>query len=309
MTDIAVVRNPAISIYHKKLGTGTSAGSFPTMADVNSCTHFNQAIALYNRRTNQVMATPDVSSYLTSHHISGSTMNSLRTKINTLRSYVGLSAQSWTNSIATGKIIRAIDLDELFTALSFISPVFYGYSSFRNEVENAPYGTFHIGGAGITNATAAASQYIGKSFIAVRIGLRRARLGFNWDNKCLAGISTSAVATLHISFNTYNNLNETPTLQTYCGNTEIVGTTGTWYTTDMTTASGFGSYGLSGDQNISVPISTITTYANQTVSMIIGSGYEMAGTGSGGSGVGGKSSFAWENLSVASPNIAVDFGF
>ncbi len=312
MSDAAIVQSPTITAGTTFLSCGSSLGSSnPTMTSVNAdYTHFNQAVALYNRRTNQVMATPDTFSYFSSNQIPAADLTSLRTKINTLRSTMGLTSFSFTGSLSAGNKIRAIHLNELFTAIPSSGVTKTATNLFRYEVENVPYGTFHSGGAGV--AAASNSAYIGKSFLhsagAPPNGLRRERMGFTIAN-ILSNLASTVVCTLHIAFDTWNNAEETATPAFYCGTTTVASSGNTWYDDDISTFINYGTAGLSGDQEIDVAYSIINSFGGSGLNVVVGQSLELIGTGSGGTNTTGKSSFNWDNSSIATPYLEYDFGF
>lgn len=152
--DAAIVRNPTAAALVTGLPCvlGSFPGStFPTIAEINASSHLNQAIALYNRRTNQAMASPDVFSYLTPGPLLATDMVSLRTKVDTLRTCFGLGGFAWTHSTASiisGATYFATDLQNLFSALNFSSAFTQNIGSSQvaiKEEQQHPAGTTSAG--------------------------------------------------------------------------------------------------------------------------------------------------------------------
>lgn len=311
MADVPIARVPSLIVADATLiRTGlTSNESFPSMASVNgNYTHFNQAVALYNRRTNQVMGTPDISPYLNSTSIGASAITALRTRINTLRALLGIAAVSYTHTtLSAGNKIAKVDLDELFTGLTLTSPSSSAADHWYSKEQDEPYGTIVSGThVNTTNATGLSTQFIGKQHGTSGThptAIARGRLGLSFPIP--TGLATTTTGTLH--FNTANLIQtiEAALIAVYASNTDDHAGSGTWYS-NLDHFLGIGNTITVSGAIIAAASGFLSFVVGQSVTSV-GNDGELAGAGL--SGTSGQSaSFTWDTT-TAGATLALSFGF
>ena len=315
MPDVAIARSPSSAVVGQIDKLGAQAGSsFPSMASVNAAyTYWNQAIALYNRRANQIQGTPDTVSYLTSGAIPASFITSLRTKINTLRSLVpGNSAYTFTGSLSSGNFIKAVHLNELFAALTFSNPSILNGGAHFSTWLDSPYPGNPITTPSNASAAGNTTQVIGKQRVAdsghaTPPNVRRGRNGLYFT---IPGPLASTVAgVLNISFYNYANTMESFVPVVYASGTDDSAFPTNWQN-DAATYCDSAVYGTLGVQQLAIPAGVIAAVTGGHLSLIASTNTEIFGGGGAGS-VGDK---AYCSLNIAgtggvNPYLSLDFGF
>lgn len=309
MSDPAISRSPATISAGVRIATGASLGDpFPTMASVNAdYTHFNQAIALYNRRTNQIMATPDPSVYLPSsvtdgNLVSAALITDLRTKINTMRTLTFNSAYVWTHaSVSADQKISQADINDLFAALAFIvripqinaGNVTVGHGSFPScwvaSFQQSPYGTNLPGYPFVVNSPGVECIPSGSTGLVLYPGVMelgqqgtsgtsfRIRTGMSYDLTSLTGLaSASAIFTANVNAPPAGSCGGTigpGTIDFWASNTDDSAGTGTWYN-NLNTSLGTFPAGT-GNQSIAIPWSVVSGRAGSKLSIVVSTYNEM----------------------------------
>lgn len=291
------------------------AASFPTMASVNAdYTDWNQLIAFYNRRANQIMGTPVILSYFSGPQLIASDITAMQSDVNNLRNMWGLGNYPFNATTPTqGKKILAVHYDDMLAALQAFNAPFTRFTSglqFMNRTDSPSYGNQ----TALTNTGTATA--IGKSIAPTTTSMHRTRLGMPFVIPSGGYASTLAV-TLHIAFNSFTNtLGESSCPAVYAGSTATNALT-TWYSSNLTTKLGVSTYGTSGDINLTLSTSGVNTYAGSTMGVVIGQALsssgndgELFGAGIGLPSTSGTSArFSVDLASVATPYLTLDAGF
>lgn len=328
MTDIAISRSPDFSGY-PDTNTRVKRGAFvdvpfPTMESVNAdYTDFNQAVALYNRRTNQAMATPDVQPYFDSPDgLNADGLTALRTKINTLRTDFALSTFMWTQpDVKPGYIVKKHQLDELFSALNFGSPTIECLTDFSgngiilsSEIVDNPYGTFSFQNRDKD------FYLIGKIAGGVPHAITRYRAGFSFEVPAFTGLSTP-LATQYFVYSNSNsawlNALESWNPVLYGSNTDDSGYPSGWQN-NLNVLLGSGAYdpgdivpGGTHSPRFNISYSFVQSKFGSTMSVVAGSNTETTGTGAGADS-SGVIVYAAQGYNLATevlPIIKLDYGF
>ena len=289
--DAALVRH-GIGTVNEAVHIGNQTGvTVPTMASINTEADFswwNQAAALSNRRSMQT-GVNEIVSYLSGDEVPASWLTDIRTKINNWRTQF-TSAYTFTGSPATGTIIKAVHLNELFTAMALTSPNYtVGQSnSKRCKWNDNPYGTFE-GGRVQTSATGGFgfNAWYGKLNQSGTLNpdrLERIRLGFSFSlsSTTVNALPSTATITLHIGFGNYDMSIESFDPVIYCSATDDNSYASGWeFHNNTHVGTGDSSIGGYADQNIDItPV--IGAYTGSHMSLVIGEDAEM--TSSGGTG-------------------------
>lgn len=311
MADAAVVYTPGtITAGSTRIEAGATTDFVvpPTMVNINASSQWNQLIAIANRRASQIFITPPSTVPYVAPDVrpTASQINAFRTQVNILRRGVGRAAFAFGAAKAVGDKILRQDLIDLRLALDFsgqfviVADVANAFISTRTD---NPYGSLVTqGSGGVLNglsygkATEAGTQ------------IRRTRFGISF--RIFAGIGDGpATVTLHIVLgnqaNGWTNTLETFTPAFYSSNSDDhLGALGWQNHADNFIASG--TYGLTTDQLISVPISRVAARAGSYMSFVIGEDHELTGSGSGGPGL---ALFKIQSPGIQFIELALDYGW
>lgn len=285
MSDPAVVFSPTtITAGSTLIKAGLALSAIPSIAGINSSSDWNQIIGLVNRRTSQVWPAMGSFSYLSQGEMpTASLVNSLRTRINTIRNGVNVGSFNFGTAAAAGNRIKATEFTALRTALNFAGSRNLGGSGgmrawFRND---NPYGTEQ-------SESIIVSTIVGKWSGSPSSGDPSDRPITRWRTMTNffqpAGLSPNYVTTLLIQIYSWTNSLEPWTFQIWSSATDDSAYASTSVAYNLNFLEATIPYGSTGDQIVPVDAGRVAAKIGARWSIIMGSNTELANSGAGGTG-------------------------